>query len=287
MSAASPRGSRTRGIFIGVLANPKRDPKPERLARIARAFCPRVEVAVLALVAEEVAKAGQDASAATLAYETARAAYTPRLNMPPLADDMAGEAALGRKWVACVVEATRRYADHARIERKGPAIPAIQQWLENLGKTAAAFATAYNAPLDPLGKIIARADLAAHMPLGANLNEFVTIARAIAWAAPAVVSALEDEAGCKAGEAWERWVLGLTKVCRENGLPSGVSHDPESARADGERSPFVSLVAVLMRELPRGLRRHDASNTALAQAISRARDKAAARREEQEIHGAE
>lgn len=287
MSVKPQRGARTRGIFIGALANPKRAPKPERLTRVARAFCPRVEIAVLALVAEEIGKSGHDADEATCAYESARSAYTPRPDMPPFAGDMAGEAALGRKWTVNVVDATRRYADYARVERKAPAIPAIQQWLENLGKAAAAVAAACDAPLHPLGKIIARADLGAHMPLGANLMKFAATARSIAWAAPAAVSAMNDDAGCKAGMAWDRWVLDLTKVCRENGLPSGVSHDAESARADGEQSPFVSLVGALMRELPRGLRRHDASYAALARAISIARAAAAKRAERREIHNAQ
>ncbi|QGM97712.1 hypothetical protein [Methylocystis parvus] len=290
MSTASPRGSRTRGIFIGPLSNPKRDSKPERLTRVASAFCPRVEVAVLALVAEEIAKSGKDASKAMLAYESARAACTARPDMPPLSADMAGEAALGRMWVANIVAATRSYANHARIERKGPAIPAIRTWLENLGKAAAELVAAHNEPLDPLGKIVARADLAAHMPIGADLDEFMATARAIVGAVPLVSRALADEPGCKDGMAWDQWVVALTKVCRAAGLPTGASHDPESARADGEQSPFVSLVGALMRELPRGLRRHAESDTALAQAISRARDKAAERakrREEPEIHSAE
>ncbi len=288
MSTASPRGPRTRGIFIGTLANHKRDPKPERQLRVARAYCARVEVAVLALVAEEIGKSGKDANEVTIAYEAARAAYTPRSNMP-LAADMAGDAALGRKWTVVILAETRRYADYARIEGEGPAIPAIKRWLENFGKAAAELVAAYNEPLDPLDKIVARADLGAHMPLGADLDEFMIIARAIVWAAPAVVSAMDDDAGCIEGVAWDRWIVALTKFCREAGLPYSVTHDPE-LRSDERQSEFVLLVAALMKELPRSLRRHDKNYGTLAHYISRARnaaDKRRQSREEQEAHSAE
>jgi hypothetical protein len=289
MSTPSTRGKRTRGIFIGPLANPKRDPKPERLTRVARAFCPRVEVAVLAFVAEKAGKSDQDAGAATLAYENARAAYAPPPDMPPLANNMAGESALGRKLVAGVVEANRRYACHAHIERKAPAITAIQQWLENLGKAAASLVAAHNAPLDALGKVVARADIEAHLSPGTELREFAATAQRIAWAVLAVVSEMDDEVGCKAGEAWDRWILDLTKFCRESGLPHTVAHDSE-LRSDGQPSEFVLLVSALMRELPPNLRLHDGSYGALAHAISKARNAAKKRRllrEEQETHSAE
>lgn len=289
MSTVPPRGPRTRGIFIGSLSNPRRGPKPERQALVAHAYCARVEVAVLAASAEEMRKSGKDADAATLAYEAARVAYTPRPDLPLLAEDMAGEATLGRAWVKGVFEATWRYGDYTRIERRAPAIPAIRQWLENLGKAAAALVAALDAPLDPLGKVVALADLGAHMPIDADLDDFASTARSIAWGAPIVVSAMDDEAGCKASMAWNTWIVALTKFCQENGLPHSVTHDPE-LREDGQKSEFVALVAALMKELPRNLRRHDGSYGALAHAISKARNAAKKRRlsrEEQETHSAE
>ncbi len=289
MSAKPTRGARTRGLISGRLSEPMRAPKPERRARVAHAYCRRVELAVLAAIAFEMSESGEEADAAMLAYETARAAYTPRADMPPLASDMAGEAALGRAWAAGIIALTLRYGDNARIERKATAISDAQRWIANLGKAAAALETAYNATLDPLAKSIARADIEAQLPYGTELREIAEAARRIAWAAPIVVSAMDNEAGCKDGMAWDRWILGLTKFCRENGLPYRVTHDPE-LRSDERQSEFVELVAALMKEMPRRFRRHDGSYGALAHAVSKARNAAEKRRldrEEQEAHSAE
>lgn len=115
---------------------------------------------------------------------------------------------------------------------------------------------ALDAPLDPLAKSVARAAIEAHLPNGGRLREIAETARRIAWAAPTVAGAMGEEEGYVSGSAWNRWVLGLTKFCRENGLPYSVAHDPE-LRSDEQQSDFVTLVAALMKELPRNLRRHD------------------------------
>jgi len=179
--APSSRGSRTPGLITGRLSNPKRGPKPARRLSVAASYCSRAEVAVLADIAFKTREDGQDADEATLAYQAARAAYVPHPSMPPLASDMAGEATLGRAWTMGIVDAMRRYADHARIERMAPSIAATQRWTRNLGKAAAAFVAAWEAPIDPLAKSIARADIEAHMPDGGRLCDLAANARRVAW----------------------------------------------------------------------------------------------------------
>jgi hypothetical protein len=72
------------------------------------------------------------------------------------------------------------------------------------------------------------------------------------------------------GEAWNRWVVQLSRFAETNGFPtaSSISRpklDPEKA------SPFVRFVDQLQASIPEKYRRHRQSPVALAEAIKRAR----------------
>ena len=69
------------------------------------------------------------------------------------------------------------------------------------------------------------------------------------------------------GRTWDQLMWNLTEFANERHLPSGVSKfdDPASA------SPFVHFVRELQRTFPDQFQRHEASNAALAEAITVAR----------------
>jgi hypothetical protein len=68
------------------------------------------------------------------------------------------------------------------------------------------------------------------------------------------------------GWSWEMWVGCIYQVLVEHGLAPSVRKDVESL---DKISPFVSLIKVLQKELPRGCQRFTASDSALSQGISR------------------
>jgi hypothetical protein len=70
------------------------------------------------------------------------------------------------------------------------------------------------------------------------------------------------------GTAWRKWICTLTAIAKENGLLWRVSKGSDKSN---KTSPFVLLVEALQMHIPRGVRLHTHSHTALAQAISGAR----------------
>jgi hypothetical protein len=73
------------------------------------------------------------------------------------------------------------------------------------------------------------------------------------------------------GTAWRNWIIELTSVVEEFGLPSGVRTDRDKNKGD-ESSPFVRLVTALQVQLPKKLQDQRQSEDALAKAINRARE---------------
>jgi hypothetical protein len=69
---------------------------------------------------------------------------------------------------------------------------------------------------------------------------------------------------------WNSWVVKLTSILRENGLPTSVRKDSDKQKNDSP-SAFVALVCELQNSLAKKYRRSVQSNNALAQAIIRAR----------------
>lgn len=98
--------------------------------------------------------------------------------------------------------------------------------------------------------------------LFANLHGFLTKFDA---ACSAGLKQLSEYPSFEEGDAWNNWILDLTHITRDAGLPWKVSKD------DLRISPFVALVQELQKRLPPECRRHIHSEAALATAIVRAR----------------
>ena len=75
--------------------------------------------------------------------------------------------------------------------------------------------------------------------------------------------------GFKEGWAWEIWVVWLTIIMKEHGLPYKVSK--ATVNPSAKISQFVKLLWELQATLPKELRRFYFSKDALAQGITRAR----------------
>jgi hypothetical protein len=71
------------------------------------------------------------------------------------------------------------------------------------------------------------------------------------------------------GIAWRNWIVELTSVTDEFGLPSGARTDTDKNKRGP--SPFVRLANELQAQLPEKLQRKPQSAAALAKAINRAR----------------
>jgi hypothetical protein len=69
------------------------------------------------------------------------------------------------------------------------------------------------------------------------------------------------------GRTWDQLVWNLTEFANERGLPSGVAKFDDPSQA----SPFVHFFRELQRTFPGEFQRHEASNAALAEAITVAR----------------
>ena len=72
----------------------------------------------------------------------------------------------------------------------------------------------------------------------------------------------------KEGDAWSEWIVRVTKIIRDSGLPWQASKDWR-----GKKSPFVALIEVLQKHLPKESTRHTHSEGALAKAIVSARSR--------------
>jgi hypothetical protein len=74
---------------------------------------------------------------------------------------------------------------------------------------------------------------------------------------------------CPDGTAWRNWVIELTRIARESGLPASVRTDTDKNK--GEPSAFVKFVEKFQAQLPSELQHKRLSVGALAKAINRAR----------------
>jgi hypothetical protein len=118
---------------------------------------------------------------------------------------------------------------------------------------------------------------------GRNSDEFVQLRRLLALVLDACTSVLDactsalaelddpNQPGHREGDCWRDWVRALTRIAKQNKLPSHVGNDPDPDKA----SAFVVLVHELQLCMKPEARRYMHSTVALAQAINRARrDKA-------------
>jgi hypothetical protein len=71
------------------------------------------------------------------------------------------------------------------------------------------------------------------------------------------------------GTAWRIWVIELTGMAQESGLPTGARNDTDKDK--GKPSPFVRLLMELQAQLPKELGHERSSESALAKAINIAR----------------
>jgi hypothetical protein len=74
------------------------------------------------------------------------------------------------------------------------------------------------------------------------------------------------------GTAWRNWIIELTRIAKESGLPTGGRADTDKNK--GGFSPFVRLVKELDANLPKEIQQHTRqSDDTLARAINRARQR--------------
>jgi hypothetical protein len=71
------------------------------------------------------------------------------------------------------------------------------------------------------------------------------------------------------GTAWRNWIIELTRIAQESGLPTSARTDTD--KNTGGASAFVEFVEKLQAQLPSGLQHTRQSVSALAKAINRAR----------------
>jgi hypothetical protein len=72
------------------------------------------------------------------------------------------------------------------------------------------------------------------------------------------------------GEAWKRWVLGLSDLAKANSLPTPSSISRPKLSPD-RASPFVLFIEQLQHNIPKEYQQSCQSSVALAEAIKRAR----------------
>ena len=80
--------------------------------------------------------------------------------------------------------------------------------------------------------------------------------------------------GFNEGDAWRVWIIELTRILEEAGLPIGAPHSRDKKRDDSV-APFVALIIAIQKVLPSEIRRHDRSDPlSLGREINRARKSA-------------
>jgi hypothetical protein len=87
----------------------------------------------------------------------------------------------------------------------------------------------------------------------------------------------EARAGFVEGETWDAMICQLSDFAEAKGFPVGASKGVDKA-ASSKPSPFVAFIREIQNTFPAVSRRHNASDIAIAEAISVARRKRRARR---------
>lgn len=220
------------------------------------------------------------------AYWTAftRATNGERNDTSPLTGNIESDAAAGRDFIAKATQLVNDFIVEARRERTTPRADSVAEWLDRLGKAAAALHAAYNAPLAPAAKSMVRADiermmreatiridrkmprdLAADHPRtspAVRLADLASACQRVAWAAEEAASDLEVEPELDGGAAWRRFVVRLRDLCGAFGLRTGIS-------SAGDDAVFVIFFAAVMTKLPLEVARNSTPE-ALAKALQRA-----------------
>jgi hypothetical protein len=114
------------------------------------------------------------------------------------------------------------------------------------------------------------------LPKHEKVRFILLLTSGIAAASAKAVGNLNEEAAkdhFRPGEPWDSWIRRLTEILQEHGLPWAVPKDSDKRTHD---VPFVALVRELQKCVPPQFRRHTHSESALEQAIYRARRRAAA-----------
>lgn len=221
---------------------------------------------------------------AEYASAVAQAAKGNRNDASPLTGKIESDAAAGHDFIEKTTKIVNGFIVEVRRERTTPRADSTAEWLERLGKAAAAFHAAYNAPLAPAAKSMVRADvermtreatvrvdremprdLSADHPRATptiRLADLAAAAQRVAWAAKKAASELIVEPELDGGAAWRRFVVRLRDLCAAFGLRTGIS-------STGDDAAFVVLVAAILTKLPPEVAR-SSSPEALAKAMQRA-----------------
>jgi hypothetical protein len=175
-----------------------------------------------------------------------------------------------------ILEATRSFVYSEVFERHGEPLRAAIERIEsikkatgNLSRTLAAQASDAKLYADHLVKRHFH-DSRLAMQRGDLFQALGGVLTSLSVACNLALKEMSDPhlPGHREGECWDRWIRQLTRIARENELPSAASKGSDKAIA---HSPFVLMVAALQDCVPASARRHHASMDALATAIHRAR----------------
>ena len=111
----------------------------------------------------------------------------------------------------------------------------------------------------------------AHVPSATGKLRFASqVVRSLRDACCLAQCELHNSGSYVPGDQWDAWVRKLTAIAHGQGLPTGARKDDQPGKA---ASAFVALVRELQCCVPCKLRRHAHSDGALAQAITKARQK--------------
>ena len=164
-----------------------------------------------------------------------------------------------------IVKATCDYLNEARDEQSAPSQSETLKRIKRVSKAANELKSAFRV-LDATSRAARELINGELRNLGrSDMIISQSEAARVVIACAHAKEKLKAASGYVQGEAWNRFIRELTKVLKNEGLPTGASHS-----LDDKSSPFVAFVKALQKGLPGNLRQHRA-DPSLGKAISRAR----------------
>jgi hypothetical protein len=165
-------------------------------------------------------------------------------------------------------------------ERHAPFADDAEEWLNDVADAARAFHNTLIKELEPkkreatwTSESLIEGNFRTHLlPEEGRLRRFIFLVGDFVSACRAARKEFPDAVknGFVEGQAWNRLVRNLTKFAKDRHMPTAASKGADKSKT-GMASPFVAFVRELQNSFCADSRRHDASDAALAAAITLAR----------------
>jgi hypothetical protein len=182
---------------------------------------------------------------------------------------------LSREQRQRIFEATRTYAAFRAREMKSEPLRDSIQRIKRLKKSGESFRTFLEGDRDSMADVFADHEIKLqfsddYLVAPDSLAGFRHVVGSFVHACETAISNMAEPLPFwPDGTAWRDWVIELTRIALESGLPGSVRTDTDKNK--GGPSAFVKFVEKLQAQLPSELQHRRLSIGALAKAINRAR----------------